>query len=239
MSGDHGDQLRVLEDDHLDAGFPDRRPGEDDVRPALDEHGHQRAHRRQREAHVDLGMLGDEGREPARESVRAHDAPGRHRQLTALEGEIAGPELLDLAHVLEDPHRELAERPTDVGELHVATHPLEQRQPEGRLEAADDAADRALGEAECLGSGGDVLALGNGQKRVQLIERDPGPRDAGDAAAAYASRRQPRGAGSGSRPLASMAASTAATDSSMVWVPLSTITSGVSGASYGSDTPVK
>ena len=36
-----------------------------------------------------------------------------------------------------------------------------------------------------------------------------------------------------------MAASTAATDSSMVCVPLSTITSGMSGASYGSETPVK
>ena len=36
-----------------------------------------------------------------------------------------------------------------------------------------------------------------------------------------------------------MAASTAATNSSTVCVPLSTITSGASGASYGSETPVK
>ncbi len=127
------------------------------------------------EANVDLGMVGDEGREPARQPMRAHDAPGRYRQLTALKGEIARSELLDLAHVLEDTHRKLAERATDIGELHVATHPLEQRQPERRLEATDHAADRALGEAERLGGGGDVLALGDGEKRVQLIERDPGP----------------------------------------------------------------
>ena len=65
MGGDHRDQLRVLEHDRLDAGLAHRRPGEDDVGPALDEHGHQRAHRRQREPDVDLGVVGDEGCEPA------------------------------------------------------------------------------------------------------------------------------------------------------------------------------
>ena len=122
------------------------------------------------------GMFGDEGREPAGQPVRAHDASGGDGELTALEGEVAGAQLLDLADVLEHADGELAQGPADIGELHVATHPLQQRQPEGCLEAAHHAADRSLGEAECLGRGGHVLAFGHGKKRVQLIERDPGPR---------------------------------------------------------------
>ena len=38
---DDRDQLGVLEDDRLDAGLADRRSCEDDVGPALDEHGDQ------------------------------------------------------------------------------------------------------------------------------------------------------------------------------------------------------
>ena len=165
--------------------------------------------------------------------------PGRYGQLAALEGEVPGAQLLDLAHILEDAHRELAERAADIGELHVATHPLEQRQTERGLEAAHHAADRSLGEAERLGGGGDVLAFGDGEKRVQLIERDPGPRMPRTRlrrAHRGVSREAPVPGGGRWRRLA---ASTAATNSSTVWVPLSTITSGASGASYGSEIPVK
>ncbi len=108
VGGDHGDQLGVLEHDHLDAGHAHRRPREDDVGPALDEHGDQRAHRRQREAHVDLRMVGDERREPARQPVRAHHASRGDGQLTTLEGEVTDAQLLDLTDVLEHADSELA-----------------------------------------------------------------------------------------------------------------------------------
>ena len=176
MRGDHGDQLRVLEHDRLDAGNAHRRPGEDDIGPTFDEHGDQGAHRRKREPHVDLGMVGDEGREPLRQSMRPHDASRRDGQLTALEGEVTGAQLLDLAHVLEDTNSELAKRTADIGELNVPTHALEQRETEGGFEAAHHPADRSLGEAERLGGGRHVLAFGNREKGVQLIQRDPGPR---------------------------------------------------------------
>ena len=117
-------------------------------------------------------MLSHERREPSREAVRAHDAPGRDRELAALESEVAGPQLLDLTHVLEHPNGELAQRPADVGQLDVAADPAEQREPEGRLEAAHDAADRSLRQAERLCRGGHVLALGDRQEGVELIERD-------------------------------------------------------------------
>src|ERR1700691_753949 len=104
-------------------------------------------------------MLGDKGCEPARQSMRAHDAPGRDGQLTAFEGEIARAQLLDLNDILDDTHRKLAERRADVGQLHIAAYPLEQRQPEGRFEATPPSADRALGETERLSARGDVLAF--------------------------------------------------------------------------------
>ena len=118
-------------------------------------------------------MLGDKGREPSREAMRAHDASCRNRQLTALEREVAGAQLLDLAHILEHANSELAQGPADVGELHIPAHALEQREPEGGFETPHHTADRSLGEAERFGGRGDVLALGNREKRVQLVEGDP------------------------------------------------------------------
>src|ERR1700722_7163794 len=121
-------------------------------------------------------MVGDKGRQPARQAVRPHDAPRRDGQLTALEGEIPDTQFLDLADVLEHTYRELPERAADIGELHVAANALEQWQTKRGLETAHHPTDRALRESECLSSRGHVLAFGDSEKRVQLIERDPGPR---------------------------------------------------------------
>ena len=122
------------------------------------------------------GCSATKGASQPGQAVRAHDASGGDGELAPLEGEVPDAQLLDLADVLEHADGELAEGTADIGELHVATHPLEEGQAERCLETAHHAADRSLREAEGLGRCGDVLALGNGKKRVQLIERDPGPR---------------------------------------------------------------
>ena len=121
-------------------------------------------------------MVGDKGRQPARQAMRTHDAPCRNGQLTTLEGEIPDAQFLDLSDVLEHTHRELPERPADIGELHVASHALQQGQTERGLETPHHTTDRALRETERLSGCGHVLAFGDGEKRVQLIERDAGPR---------------------------------------------------------------
>ena len=69
------------------------------------------------------------------------------------------------------------QRPARVGQLDATARALEQAQSECPFEVVDLLRDRALCQVQGRGGAGDMLVLGDGQERAELLDREGGLRD--------------------------------------------------------------